>query len=106
MTDVLACKLTPIKLQQRKASLVAELRNRIIETAETEKGFRYRFGWTEETGDLVKRFIDAERQCCDFLNFSKSLTDDRLFLLMEISGPCGTKDFIRTTLELGRASAE
>jgi hypothetical protein len=48
----------------------------------------------------VITFIKAERQCCSFLTFNIVIEDDQSNIILNITGPDGTKEFINTEMEL------
>jgi hypothetical protein len=96
----LSCKLTTTELQQRKKTVIAELRNLVIEKIETENGFKYKFDGSDNVLDKLTEFIKTERLCCDFFVFNLTTSSDAKFTWLELSGPEGTKDFIKTEVGL------
>ncbi|MFN0176128.1 MAG: hypothetical protein ACKVU0_15880 [Saprospiraceae bacterium] len=103
-TKEIACKLTSSELEARKAGAVAELKKKILETVETEHGYALRFAGSDETLDQLMIFIQTERQCCSFFTFKLGIQDPESPMWMEISGPDGTKEFVKNGLELTSAS--
>lgn len=95
----MSCKLTTPELQQRKATLIADIKGLIREKAELPNGYSYQFDGSDETIDLLAGFIKTERQCCDFFNFSIDVNNDRTAWL-KITGNEGVKGFITSELEL------
>lgn len=95
----LTCKLTTPELQQRKRTVIAELKGLLKEKVETDSGFRYRFDGSDATLDLLNGFIKTERLCCDFFVFTLIVSNDNQSTWLELSGPEGTKDFIRHEIE-------
>lgn len=93
-----ACKLTSAELQQRKKTVVADLKAKLLTKTETDKGYSFKFNGSDEMLDLLNDFIKTERLCCDFFTFQ--ITIDGEFAWLELSGPAGTKDFIKDELEL------
>ncbi len=96
----LSCKLTTPELQQRKETVIAELKNQVLEKTETEKGFKYKFNGSDKMLDLLNSFIKTERLCCSFFVFNLTASSDSSFAWLELSGPEGTKDFIKHEIEL------
>lgn len=96
----IACKLTSPELQARKAGAVAELKKKILETAETEHGYAFRFAGSDETLGQLMVFIQAERRCCGFFTFKFGIQDPESPIWLEISGASGAKSFIKDELEL------
>ena len=91
----LTCKLTTPELQDRKRTVIAELKNLVLDQTETQTGFKYKFEGSDKVLDLLTNFIKTERLCCDFFVFTLTASSDAEFTWLELSGPEGTKDFIR-----------
>jgi hypothetical protein len=92
------CKLTTPELQERKKTVIAELKALVLERKETEKGVRYKFEGSDKMIDLLSSFMKTERLCCDFFTFDLSVAGEDKFIWLELSGPEGTKDFIETEI--------
>lgn len=99
-TKTIACKLTTPELQNRKRTIIAELKNAIREREETEHGVKYAFEGTDKMIDLVTSFIKTERLCCDFFDFRLSVGDAHAWIWLELSGPEGAKQFIQDEIGL------
>src|SRR5205085_11706376 len=68
-STLLACKLTSPELQERKRTVITDLKKSVIERVEIENGIKYKFMSTDEMIDRVSTFIKTERLCCDFFDF-------------------------------------
>jgi hypothetical protein len=97
--SLLACKLTTPELQQRKRTVISNLKQHLLEKKELPDGFAFRYEGSDEMVNLVTEFIKTERQCCDFFNFTMAALNDST-LWLNITGPEGTKIFILTELEM------
>ena len=95
----LTCKLTTPELQQRKKTVIADLKSQVLEKVETENGFRYKFDGTDAMLDKLNEFIKTERLCCDFFVFTLTASSDAKATWLELSGPEGTKDFIKHEID-------
>jgi hypothetical protein len=95
----LSCKLTTPELQQRKKTVIAELKNQVLEKVETDRGFKYKFEGSDKMLDLLNSFIKTERLCCDFFVFTLTASSDTKYSWLELSGPEGTKDFIKHEID-------
>jgi hypothetical protein len=95
----LTCKLSTPELQQRKKTVVAELKNLVLEKVETEGGYKYKFNGSDKMLDLLNSFIKTERLCCDFFVFNLTASSDRNYAWLELSGPEGIKEFIKYDIE-------
>ena len=99
-TKTVACKLTSPELQKYKTEVIALLKDNILKREELSDGYCYTFVGSDKTLDQVITFIKAERQCCNFLTFNIVIEDDQSDIILNITGPDGTKEFINTEMEL------
>lgn len=95
-----ACKLTTPELQQRKATVLASLRNHLLEKKELLNGYAFRFNGSDEMIDELAAFIKTERNCCDFFTFQISVAGNGSACWLEITGEQGVKEFIVNELEM------
>jgi hypothetical protein len=98
--QTLTCKLTTPELRQRQRTTIAELKQLILEKQETPQGMKYKFNGSDKTIDLLVSFIKAERSCCDFFDFTLTASNENSFAWLELSGPDGTKTFIKEEIGL------
>lgn len=94
----LTCKLTTPELQDRKRTVIAELKTLVVERIETVNGVRYKFDGSDKTIDLLTNFIKTERLCCEFFMFQLTIGAEESHTWLELSGPEGTKEFIETEI--------
>ena len=92
----LSCKLTTPERQKRKATVIAELRALVISRKELANGYCYGFAATDEILDKLASFVETEKICCDFFTFH--LTVEQTTTLLTITGPDGTKEFLKEEL--------
>ena len=97
-TKKIACRLTTPELQKRKATVISELKALVLHREELETGFEYNFEGNDEILDRINVFIKTERMCCDFLTFQ--LTVDERTAILNITGPTGTKEFLKDQIGL------
>jgi hypothetical protein len=90
----IACTLTPHEIAVRASTLLPGLLSRAREFQDRDDGVRLRFDATSETLQQITVVIDAERQCCRFLQFQLTVEPDGGPLWLDVSGPPGTKDFL------------
>ena len=101
MTDLpIACTLSPDALKARRDGLLADLLQRAEHHELTDEGLRLRFVPDAETLTMLVRVVDAERRCCHFLRFVITVEPDGGPLLLELSGPAGSREFIAGLLDL------
>lgn len=100
MANDLACKLTTPELRRRRETVIAGLRSQISHTEETADGCIYTLPATARTIEQVTSFIETERQCCEFFSFRLSVPSASSEMHLEISGPQGTKEFLKDELGL------
>lgn len=98
-TSELSCKLTTPELQKRKKTVIASLKQQILDKKELQDGYAFKFAGTDKILDKLTEFIKTERMCCDFFTFGLSVSGDKSEAWLELTGVEGAKDFI--TAELG-----
>ena len=96
----LTCKLTTPELRERKATVIASLKKQMLGKKELKNGFAYKFNGSDTMVDELATFVKTERACCDFFIFNLSISGDKSEAWLEITGPKGAKDFIKTELDL------
>lgn len=93
-SKAVVCKLTTPELQERKRTVIAELKAVVLERQKFNNGVRYKFAGTDKNVDLISSFIKTERLCCGFFTFKFTVADEESFAWLELSGPEGTDQFI------------
>jgi len=96
----MACKLTSTAFKERKATVIMNLKKEIVESVELKNGMKYAFKDSDETITMLADFIKTERQCCVFFNFRLSVSAEKKYVYLELTGPKGVKDFIKEELNL------
>lgn len=94
-----ACTLDPGTLATRREGLLADLVRRAASREPLADGHRLRFSAAGETLALIARVIDAERRCCRFLRFQLTVDPDEGPVVLELTGPPGTREFIDALLD-------
>ena len=97
-TDI-TCKLTTAELRERKASVIASLKNQLLEKKELDNGYAYKFKGTDTILDELSSFIKTERGCCDFFVYNISISGAKSEAWLSLTGPKGMKKFIETELQ-------
>jgi hypothetical protein len=90
----IACTLTPREMAARASTLLPELLTHVREHQDLPDGFRLRFDASSETLRQIATVIDAERQCCRFLQFQLTVEPDEGPIWLAVSGPSGTREFL------------
>lgn len=96
----LTCKLTSPELRVRKETVIKSLKSQCLQKEELTNGYSYKFVGSDKMVDELTEFVKTERACCDFFIFNLSISGDKTEAWLEITGPKGAKDFIRTELEM------
>ncbi len=94
----LTCKLTTPELRKRKETVIAALKQKLLEKKELANGYAYKFPDTDELLDELAEFIKTERTCCDFFSFGLSVSGDQREAWLELTGAEGVKEFIKSEL--------
>jgi hypothetical protein len=91
------CTLAPATIATRKAALLPGLVERADRREETPSGMRLRL--PADALAAVLETVDAERQCCRFLQFDITVEADSGPIWLELAGPAGTREFLSALLE-------
>jgi hypothetical protein len=94
----IACCLTTAELRERAASLHAQFRSAVIEIEELPDGYVFRIPGDRKYVAAACELIMAERECCPFFTFELTAQPDRGPVNIRVTGPEGTKDFLKTML--------
>src|SRR5262245_59815114 len=70
------CTLSTTELQERKTTILASLRNAVLGRTRIPAGFRYEFASHSATLQDITRMIELELQCCRFLNFAVTVSEN------------------------------
>jgi hypothetical protein len=89
-----ACTLGPETLKIRREGLLANLMHRVDSHEPLPNGHRLRFGAADDVLMLISRTIEAERKCCRFLRFQLTVEPAEGPVVLELTGPPGTQEFI------------
>lgn len=92
---LMVCALTDRELQKRRKDFLDKVAESLIDSAEIENGFRFRFPLEDSILQDLAEIIDLERKCCPFLNFSLNLQAGNEFVSLELTGAEGTKEIVR-----------
>jgi hypothetical protein len=95
----IVCTLSPEALQARREGLLADLLRRAEGQEELPDGLRIRFTPAPDTLAAIARVIDAERHCCRFLRFDITVEPDGGPIVLQLSGPPGTREFVAALVE-------
>ena len=94
----IACSLTTVELRDREAKLLAQFRSALIETEEIQDGYAFHLPGEDKWIRLVVELIVSERECCPFLTFKVTALPNMGPVIVRVTGPAGTKEFLRTLL--------
>jgi hypothetical protein len=95
----IACTLTPDTLRVRKEGLLADLLRRAQGREDTPEGLRLTFAPSRDTIAGITQAVDAERLCCRFLRVTITVEPDGGAVILELSGPPGTGEFLSALLD-------
>jgi hypothetical protein len=96
----IACTLTPDALAARRAGLLTDVVGLARRRELLSDGLRLTFDPTTQSLSIIARAIEAERQCCRFLRFGLTVEPDGGPIVLELSGPPGTREFVAALLEM------
>ena len=93
-----ACSLTTAELRDRETMILSQFRSAVVETEELQDGYAFRLPGDGESIRLAAKLITAERECCPFLAFGLVAQPNNGQVIVHVTGPLGTKEFLRTIL--------
>jgi hypothetical protein len=93
-----ACCLSDAELRKRVATLLARFESAVIATEELPDGYVSRVPGDKKWMGVVWEAIVAERECCPFLTFELTAQPNMGPVSVRVTGPAGTKDFLKTIL--------
>lgn len=94
-----ACSLTEPELQERREKILSEVGGHLTGREELENGIRFTFPAEDKLLEKITQLISLERKCCPFLNFSLILEAQKDTVVLELTGPNGTKEAIDMLFE-------
>ena len=94
----IACSLTDAELRERRESVLQKAAAGLLEVQELENGYRYHFPAEDAWLHLLTDIINLERKCCAFLSFKLVVESDSDSFWLELTGPEGTKEVIKSLL--------
>lgn len=95
MNDLpIACTLTSLELQERRASILEKISRSVLQVKELNCGYAYSFSPEENRLQELAAMIDLERRCCPFLQFRLTVEANGGPVWLELTGPEGTKQFL------------
>jgi hypothetical protein len=94
----IACKLTSAELQLRRAEVLAQIKADLINVTELEVGYRFEFPSNQDQIRRLGTLIELEHECCPFLRFQLTVEPGDGPALLELTGPEGTKDFLKALI--------
>jgi len=94
----IACSLTTKELRNRESKLLAQFRSAVIETEEIQDGYVFHLPGEEKWIRLGVELIVAERECCPFLTFDVTALPNMGPIIVRVTGPAATKEFLKTLL--------
>jgi hypothetical protein len=93
-----ACSLPDAELREREATLFVQFMSGVIAIEELPDGYVFRLPGDEKWIAVATALIVAERECCPFLTFALAFPPNMGPVDVRVTGPAGTKDFLRTVL--------
>jgi hypothetical protein len=93
-----ACSLSSAELRKREVTLLAQFRSTVTAIDELPDGYAFRLPGDRKCIAVAAEMIAAERECCPFLTFTLTARPNAGPLVVQITGPVGTKEFLRTVL--------
>jgi hypothetical protein len=93
------CELTSESVTTRRARLLPTLAARAERRDDLPNGYRLTFSPSGEMLHTIAAVIDAERQCCRWLQFELTVTPGGGPVVLTLNGPEGARDFLSALFE-------
>ena len=109
MTEIpIACTLTERELAERRAGLLAELRQHRQEVRWLPDGAAFRYSSAATVVDLLTEFVRLESRCCPFLRFRLTVEPAGGPLWLELTGGPDVRAFLeaQVTADAGRRGGD
>ena len=101
MADLpVACTLSPAALKTRRENLLNQLLRLAQEFQDLPNGCRLRFAADSGILEEIARVIEAERTCCQFLQFTLTVEAAGGPCTLDLIGPSGTRGFLAALFQL------
>ena len=95
MTDLpIACTLDAATLAERRTGLLPGLAQRAASLVALDDGMRLEFRWEPGVIEAIGAAVAAEHECCRFLRFQLTVEPGDGPVLLDVTGPPGTADFL------------
>jgi hypothetical protein len=94
----IACRLSDSEFRKREARLLSQFKSTVLSTEELPDGYALRILGDKKGMVLLCKLILAERECCPFLTFELTAQPNMGPVSVRVTGPSGTKDFLKTVL--------
>jgi hypothetical protein len=84
----------PAELQERRRDVLSKVKGLVSKVTELSDGFACQFPSDGTVLPELANLIQLERQCCPFLSFRLTVEANHGAVLLEMTGPAGTKEFL------------
>lgn len=88
--------------QEKRSELLSVVLDSIKQVKEIENGYVLRFAPNQEDYVLISDWLQVENICSPFLRSQMVSESNNGPIWVELSGPSGTKDFLKTELAISR----
>ena len=91
-----ACTLTAAELEARRQGLLPGLLQKAVDVSDLPNGLRLRFDSAPGLLLELARVMEMERDCCRFLSFDLKADPGAGPVTLEVTGPEGTAEMLRS----------
>src|SRR5690242_11734144 len=97
----LSCNMGVFTASQRETHIqnTTELIKAMQGVRDVENGYEFSFSGEMEIIPKLAEFISNERLCCPFLRFGLQVGSKHEPILLSLTGPAGTREFLRMEFE-------
>lgn len=94
----ISCTLSDPQRREREVNLIAEFRSVVTAITELKDGYAFQLSGEKNSLTLASELMIAERECCPFLTFQLTASPNMGMLTLRITGPDGSKEFVKSLL--------
>ena len=98
MNIPIACSLSEPERQERRRTVIAELRTHIRLVTERADGYALDLAPSDEAIVAATTFIRLVRRCCPFLRFTLTSEPGEARVVLALTGGPGVRDFLSSWL--------
>ena len=95
-SEGVSCKLKADEIAARRQKLIPGLFDRAVQATDLADGIRFRFDPAPSLLRDLAKVIEREQDCCSFLRFTLTTEPGAGPVILDVTGPAGTAEMLRS----------